>query len=378
MNTISEQDVRLLVLEAAASFPVPAYDAVLAAADEVPPAVPLHRQRWPRIAAAAAVVAGALVLSASLTGGSPPAEQVAGPAPAAASAPAPSALASAAPETTADRRDSVAESYDPQAGGLRLDAQSGRSTELSAQGAPGPAAKAPVTAPAPSDQLGRVVKTGEVSLIAEDGGVSSTLTAVQRAAQRVGGIVAGSATNEAGKTPSGTVTVRVPVARFEALVLEVRGLGTVRTAATTAKDVTAEYADLETQIRTLTAARERFLRILTQAGSVGEILSVQQRVDDVTGKIDRLQGTRKVLAAQSDLSTLAVTVTEADDPAVVVAPEEPDTGLSAALTSAKDGFVGGVEALVAGSGRALLVLLCLGALAVVGRLAWRTGRRRLV
>jgi hypothetical protein len=37
-----------------------------------------------------------------------------------------------------------------------------------------------------------------------------------------------------------------------------------------------------------------------------------------------------------------------------------------------------VEALVAASGRALLVLLCLLAALAVGRLGWRASRRRLV
>jgi hypothetical protein len=111
--------------------------------------------------------------------------------------------------------------------------------------------------------------------------------------------------------------------------------------------------------------------------AIGDILAVQQRVDEVTGQIDRLEGQRMLLQSQSEMSTLQVSVTEADDPVVRVN-EQPDDGLSKAFRDAWDGFTSGVEAIVAASGRALLLLLCLAAAVVVLRLAWRFGRRRLV
>jgi hypothetical protein len=158
----------------------------------------------------------------------------------------------------------------------------------------------------------------------------------------------------------------------------VRGLDAdVRAATTSGRDVTAEYTDLEAQLRTLRAARDRFLEVLSDARTIGDILTVQQRVDEVTGQIDRLEGQRALLQAQSDSATLEVVVTEADDP-VVDATDQPDDGLGQAFRDAWNGFTSGVEALVAASGRAVLVLLCLGALLLVARVGWRASRRRLV
>lgn len=201
---------------------------------------------------------------------------------------------------------------------------------------------------------------------------------VQGLAKAAGGLVQASQTQESGPTPSGQVTLRVPVAAFEQVVAQVRGMGAdVRSATTSGQDVTAQYADMEAQLRTLSAARERFLAILAGANSIGDVLSVQQRVDDVTGKIDRLEGQRKVLAAQSDSATLEVVVTEADDP-VVTRAEKPDTGLSKAFHDAGKGFTTGVEALVRLSGRTALLLIVAAAAYAVLRLAWRVSRRRLV
>jgi hypothetical protein len=249
-------------------------------------------------------------------------------------------------------------------------------TALGPAAAPAPAAQPGVQAPAPDGA--RVIKNGSIALIVADGRVTPTLTAVQQLTTENGGVIASGETQESGTSPSGTVTLRVPVDRFEQVVAGVRGLDAeVRTATTSGRDVTAEYTDVEAQLRTLRAARERFLEVLRGARTIGDILTVQQRVDDVTGQIDRLEGQRALLAAQSDMATLSVSVTEADDP-VVRMEEKPDDGLSKAFRDAWGGFTSGVEWLVAASGRALLVLLCGVAVLLVLRLGWRISRRRLV
>lgn len=235
-----------------------------------------------------------------------------------------------------------------------------------------PAAAADSGAPPVAEA--RVVKTGTIALIARHGEVPGLVTAVTRAAQAAGGYVADSTTSEDGARPSGHITVRVPVARFDDLVSSVRRMhATVRTASISGRDVTAQYADVEAQLRTLRAARERFLVILGRTRTIPEILTVQQRVDDVSGQIDRLEGSRRLLASQSDLSLLAVDVSEAGDPIL-----EPvgNGGLGQAWRDARAGFVDGVEAIVRHSGRVLLLLLCVGIVGLLAGGVLKVARRR--
>jgi len=221
-----------------------------------------------------------------------------------------------------------------------------------------------------------VVKTGSIALVVDKGQVTPVLTTVQTVIASLQGYVASSSTQEFGATPSGTVTFRIPVANFERAVERLRGLhATVRDAEASGRDVTAEYTDTAAQVGSLKAARSRFLTILGQAKTIGETLTVQQRVDDVQGQIDRLEGQRRVLADQSDLATLAVTVDEKDDP---VTRQPSQGGLGSAWHDAVRGFTSGAEGLIARSGTALLVLLVLGVAGLLARLAWRVVRRRLV
>ena len=387
MGTFTDDDLHHLLAEAGGSYAVPPFgaDVVLDASRDDADVVPLVRRRWVQLASAAAVVAVGTVLGVGLFGGDG-VDRV-------------GQLAGAAPKASAPVQEQVLDSYSPNAGrgdrlersgadygdrDLQFQAESGRMPVAAGQGAAlrggkaaAPAAPGAPAAPATPADGARVVKKGSIALVVEDDRVTPTLTQVQGFAAAAGGVVASQRSEESGEAPSGAVVLQVPVSSFERVVAQVRGVqGEVRSATTSGQDVTAQYADLEAQLRTLTAARERFLRILAGADTIGDVLAVQQRVDDVTGRIDRLEGQRRVLAAQSDTATLEVTVTEADDPALRTA--EPDTGLSKAFRDAGTGFTTGVEALVRLSGRGLLLAL-LGGLAYVAlRVAWRRARRALV
>lgn len=373
MGTLTDADLRHLLGEAGTSYAVQdsGRDAVLQAV------VPGRRTRWLVVPAAAAVVAVALLAGTQLTGGQQPDAQ--------------SVPVAAAPVpvsgdvATGGSGDDVAREQLAGGAGATTGGTTGSTTFALDAAAPAAAAPVPPTsggktvpqAAAPVADGARVVKTGAIALIVEDDKVTPTLTQVQGFATAVGGVVATAKTQESGETPSGSVVLRVPVDTFEEVVAKVRSMGAeVRSATTSGQDVTAQYADIEAQQRTLTAARERFLEILSRARTIGDVLAVQQRVDDVTGKLDRLEGQRRVLAAQSDKATLEVSVAERDDP--VVTQEEADSGLGKAFRDAWDGFTSGVEGLVRLSGRGVLLLLCLAVGYGVVRLGWRASRRRLV
>jgi hypothetical protein len=371
VTTLSDDDLVRLLSETAATFPVPEPPAALRAAvreDVERTRTPLHLRPAVRWLVAASVVLGLGTLAVSsvdVTGTSGDDSSEASP-----------AAANQADRLTAGSTGGSTGSTGGSAGSTGGSTASTGSSTAFVGGVDVSQGVTPrVAAPAP-DQ-GRVVKSGDIALEVADGKVSSTLTDIQRVATGQGGLVFGSTTRESGPRPSGEITVRVPVEKFEATVVAVRELDAeVVSASTKAADVTAQYADLQTQVRTLKATRERYLVILGQADTVGEVLSVQQRVDGVSGQIDQLEGRLKVLGAQSDLSTLKVSVTEKGDPSATTPKEK--QGLSKAWDDAVDNFAGGVEAIVRASGGILVVGLSLIVLWLVGSLGYRVVRRRMV
>ncbi len=340
-------------------------DRVLARVANAPAPWWQSRRRQAQLAAAtAAVVAAALVLPGLFGGAGRSSELVSG------AGPTSSILQGPAASRAAGAAGSAATTADARAQAPGRVSRSGPAGAAPAEGATS------AGTPGNDGAAARVVKTGSIALVVDKGQVTRVLTTVQTVIASLQGYVASSSTQEFGATPSGTVTFRIPVANFERAVERLRGLrATVRDAEASGRDVTAEYADTAAQVGSLKAARSRFLTILGQAKTIGETLTVQQRVDDVQGQIDRLEGQRRVLADQSDLATLAVTVNEKDDP---VTRQPSQGGLGSAWHDAVRGFTSGAEALIARSGTALLVLLVLGVAGLLARLAWRVVRLRLV
>lgn len=254
------------------------------------------------------------------------------------------------------------------------DAALGAATETDGVAAPS-APPAPAPAPAPGIQP-RVVKTGEVDLEVADGRFGPAVERVAALATGAGGFVSATTTLEQSDTPSGSITIRVPAARFEDILTQVRRLGEVRAVTSNGQDVTAQYTDLEARLAALGLARQRLLDLLGRAEAIPDILAVQDRLNATQVEIESLEGQRRVLDDQTSFGTIAVTLAEPGAEDAIVFGD--DDGLGRAWDDAVDGFSDGVEWLVAASGPALLVGLCLAAVFGVFRLSRSALRRRLL
>jgi hypothetical protein len=225
----------------------------------------------------------------------------------------------------------------------------------------------------------RIVKTGELDLQVPKGQVTATLDKLTALATLVSGYVADSSTSEGGIAPSGQVTLRVPVSRFDDTITRARGITGVKVLSleTSAKDVTSKYVDLQARLKALQDTRNVFLTLLSKARTIGETLAVQQHVTDVQSQIEQLQGQIKVLASQSALSTLTVTVDQKVTP--VAAPKHHEkSGLHKAIDRSVSRFVRGVEAIIGVIGPLLLAALLIALFWIVGKFGYRVLRRRMV
>lgn len=248
----------------------------------------------------------------------------------------------------------------------------------SAAATPAPAsasAHRPATGSAP-DSGARVVKTGEVQVEVGRGRFGVAIERLTALAAGRGGFVAQTQTSEGDTAPNGTVTLRVPAAEFDAVVAEVRKLGKVVFATSRGQDVTVQYTDIEARLRALNASRNQILTVLSKATTVGDILAVQERLNSVQVQIEQLQGQQKVLDDQTTFGTVTVRVAEPGSEKIGGPGER--SGLSGAWDDARRGFGDGLEAIVAGSGTALILALAVAVLALAGRAVWLVSRRRLL
>ncbi|MBU1907781.1 DUF4349 domain-containing protein, partial [Patescibacteria group bacterium] len=107
------------------------------------------------------------------------------------------------------------------------------------------------------------------------------------------------------------VTIRVPADVFETTLSELKQVGVLTLHESVhGQDVTAEFVDLEADLRNARAEETSYLEILKKSGSIEEVLAVTQQLAQVRGRIERLEGRKRYLENQTDLATISISLTE--------------------------------------------------------------------
>ena len=233
------------------------------------------------------------------------------------------------------------------------------------------------TAKPPTDSA-RVVRTGTLNLTIARHGFGPTIAHITTTVAAEGGFISDQHTYESATTPSGTVELRVPSARFNDTMGRLRALGKVVTASTRGVDVTGQYTDLQARLRAATATRDQFLTVLAKATSIGDILAVQDRIQSVQTQIEQLQGQINDLDNRTTYATITVSVTEPAPKAKPVIASHHRSGLSVAWENARGGFARRVESLISHSGSVVVILVGLLLFALALRLLVPRMRRIFV
>jgi Domain of unknown function (DUF4349) len=108
-----------------------------------------------------------------------------------------------------------------------------------------------------------------------------------------------------------TLTVRLPVEKFEPFLTAVGRMGELQHSHVDSQDVTQEFYDLEARIANKQEEEKRLLKHLNEStGKLEDILAVEREVTRVRGEVEQMQGRLRYLANVSALSTVTVTASE--------------------------------------------------------------------
>ncbi len=243
------------------------------------------------------------------------------------------------------------------------EAEAAGSDDAARQDAAGSATAPPVEA--------RIIRTGTLDLEVKEGGFEAATARLTTIATNAGGFVSASETSALDDRPRGSLTLRVPVDRFDAVAGEVGEVGDVQAVNTDSQDVTGEYTDVTARLRTLTAERGQIELVLARAENIPDILAVRDRLAVVQGEIEQLQGRQQILDDQTSLSTLTVTLHEAGSPSAVTTAPTERSGFSKLWHDATDRFTDGGRAIALGLASMAPWLLLALVLLLPGRAIWR-------
>ena len=155
-----------------------------------------------------------------------------------------------------------------------------------------------------------IIKTGSLSLETEK--YDNAETKILNIVKTHGGFISNtkSSLNTSGNK-SGTIIAKVPADKFDLLVTDVSSIGKVMNQSIQASDVTEEYVDLESRLKTQKELEQRLLKLLNEkAVKLSDVIEVEEKLASVRQKIEGIEGKMKLLRSQSDLSTLTINVYE--------------------------------------------------------------------
>ena len=200
-----------------------------------------------------------------------------------------------------------------------------------AAGAPAPAQAAPSLAPAAKSAFGTsgrlarnsfgltalvppsqsIIYTATLTILAAN--AETAVSRATRLAQSAGGYVSAehsSLTRGRTGTAQALVSIqfKIPVSAYPGTLAALSGLGTTLSETQQTQDVTQTVADVNSRVASAQAAIVQLRKLLTRAGTVNGLLTVQDQINYQEANLEALQSQQRALAGETTYATISTTI----------------------------------------------------------------------
>lgn len=152
----------------------------------------------------------------------------------------------------------------------------------------------------------KLIKTGSISFETKD--LSATRNTALVALKKYEGYMVRDNQYTSYDRISTNLSVRVPAKNFDVFLSAIsKGVKTFDTKNVQVSDVTEQFLDTQSRLKTKQALERTYLTVLKKAKTVREILDVERELSKVRGAIEASQGKLQYLQSQVAFSTLNIT-----------------------------------------------------------------------
>jgi hypothetical protein len=155
-----------------------------------------------------------------------------------------------------------------------------------------------------------IIYTAQLTVRAAN--VSSAAAKSARIVESAGGYVSSETTSADPDHPSqatASVQVKIPVPAYQATLSQLEdGLGTQLSLQQQAQDVTQQVADVNSQVSSDEAAIAQLRALLSHAGSVSDLLSVQNQINVEESSLETMQAQQRALNHEVSYATVTLTI----------------------------------------------------------------------
>lgn len=112
---------------------------------------------------------------------------------------------------------------------------------------------------------------------------------------------------------SANMTARIPAAQLNGFLNEVSEISNVTRRSENVQDVTLEYVDMASHKKTLQAEHDRLLKLMEQAESIEDIITIEERLSNVRYQIESMEAQLRTYDNKVDYSTVYLDVSEVQE-----------------------------------------------------------------
>jgi hypothetical protein len=158
---------------------------------------------------------------------------------------------------------------------------------------------------------GDIIYTAQLTVRARS--VNPAAATAAQITESAGGYVSNETTSADPDHPSqatATVQLKIPVSVYQATLSKLEGgvVGAQISLRQQAQDVTQQVADVNSQVTSDEAAITQLRALLSHAGSVGELLSVQNQINDEETSLETMQAQQRSLDHEVSYATVTLTI----------------------------------------------------------------------
>jgi hypothetical protein len=155
-----------------------------------------------------------------------------------------------------------------------------------------------------------IIYTAQLTVRATN--VSSAAARATQITEGAGGYVSNETTSADPDHPSqavATVQLKIPVVSYPAILGQLSaGLGTQLSLQEQAQDVTQQVADVNSQVASDQAAIVQLRALLSHAGSVGDLLDVQNQINNEESALEAMQAQQRALSHETSYATVTLSI----------------------------------------------------------------------
>jgi hypothetical protein len=155
-----------------------------------------------------------------------------------------------------------------------------------------------------------IIYTAQLTIRAQN--VNSAVAKATQIAEGAGGYVSSENNSADPDHPSratATIQLKIPVTSYPATLSQLAtSVGTQVSLQQQAQDVTEQVADVNSQVASFEAAITQLRALLSHAGSVGDLLDVQNQINQEESQLEALEAQQRALSHETTYATVTVTM----------------------------------------------------------------------